>query len=679
MNRPEILAPVGGKEQLLAAVRCGADAVYFGAQGFNARRNADNFDENGFREAVRYCHGHGVHVYITLNTLVFDKETDALIETIDEIAESGADAVIVQDFAVAKLLRERYPELPRHASTQMAVHNADGVRLMEELGFSQAVLARELSLEEIRKIRSETEIPLECFVHGALCVCLSGSCYLSSLIGTRSGNRGLCAQPCRLDFRLNGRDHALSLKDMSAIGHIAGLRDAGISTLKIEGRMKRPEYVAAAVTACKKAMAGEPADVSVLRSVFSRSGFTDGYFTGRRGAGMFGIRTREDVTAAAAVLPKLRELYREEKGERSVDLTFTAKAGENASLVASDGMHTVTVEGPVPEPARNVPMTEQSVSACLMQTGGTPFKVNGLSVRIDEGMSMPVSAQKRLRREALEQLENASVRGPWPSTGKMPEPVVRYVAPETPELRIRAERFDQLPAEVRAEKIILPVGEVLAHPEEALGLGSRLIAELPAVCFPEDTPRLERQLEELKELGVGDVLAENAGSIVAARRFGFTVHGGALLNVLNTAALGEYERLGLADCTLSFEMPMREIERLGGSLPRGIIAAGYLPLMRTRSCPAMGENGCGSCTGVNVLTDEHNEKFTMLCRDKRYREIFNSVPLYIGDKRIASVDFVTIYLTTETRDEASALVNDFLTHAVPGFRRTNGLYFRELQ
>ena len=262
----KILAPVGGREQLIAAVRCGADAVYLGAKGFNARQNAENFEADSLPESVAYCHERDVQVYVTLNTLVMDGELPELVQTLDEIAAAGADAVIVQDLAVAALLRRRYPSLPLFASTQMSIHNGEGAVLAQALGFSQVVLARELSMEEIRAIRAAVGLELEAFVHGALCMCVSGMCYLSAMIGTRSGNRGLCAQPCRLNFRLNGRQRALSLKDMSHIRHIPALAEAGIGTLKIEGRMKRPEYVAAAVTACRAAREGRIPDLEALCS-----------------------------------------------------------------------------------------------------------------------------------------------------------------------------------------------------------------------------------------------------------------------------------------------------------------------------------------------------------------------------------------------------------------------------
>ncbi|MBR0482230.1 MAG: U32 family peptidase, partial [Firmicutes bacterium] len=322
------MAPVGGEEQLKAALRCGADAVYFGLQNFNARRNADNFNGENLKETVRLCHEHSCRVYITVNTLVFDDELEEVYKAVDTAAEAGADALIIQDFAVAAYAKEHHPKLKRFASTQMAVHNSEGVKALVKWGFDRVVLARELSLKEIRDVIKETGVEAEVFVHGAHCMSLSGNCYLSSMIGGRSGNRGLCAQPCRLDCSINGRDHALSLKDMSYMDHIRELAEAGVASLKIEGRMKRTEYVAAAVTACRNAREGKPYDLESLRSVFSRSGFTDGYLRGKRTLDMFGYRTKEDVVAADGVLKSLSRLYEKEPQTVPLDMYLSVKRDE---------------------------------------------------------------------------------------------------------------------------------------------------------------------------------------------------------------------------------------------------------------------------------------------------------------------------------------------------------------
>ncbi len=444
INKPEILAPVGGSEQLLAAVRCGADAVYFGLQDFNARRNADNFAGEGLADSIAYCHIHGVKVFVTINTLVMDSELAAVKKTIDTAAEAGADAFIIQDLAVAAYAKERWPKVKRCASTQMVCYNAAGVRLLQNYGFDRVVLARELSLEEIRQVISETGAEVETFVHGAHCMSVSGACYMSAMIGGRSGNRGLCAQPCRLEWRLpsaeqlrggrsgnagagrNGRtslelggrsgkgglepggreDHALSLKDLSYMPHIQELAEAGVTSLKIEGRMKRAEYVAAAVTACRKARDGEPYDMDTLRAVFSRSGFTDGYLTGRIGPDMFGYRTKDDVTAATEdVFKSLRQLYAKELQNVPVDMMLSVPRGQASRLIVSDGEHWVSAEGEEAQEARSLPITEEYARKSLEKTGGTAYRLLNFSFEADDGLMLPASALNALRRQALELLD----------------------------------------------------------------------------------------------------------------------------------------------------------------------------------------------------------------------------------------------------------------------------------
>ena len=360
MNKFEILAPAGAHEQLKAAVICGANAVYLGAGNFNARRNADNFKNDDLKEAVKYCHLRNVKVYVTLNTLIFDKETEELYETVKLIAESGADAVIVQDFAVFEAVKHICPDLPLHASTQMAVHNVSGALMLQNLGFSRIVLARELSLAEIKEIRKNVTAELEVFVHGAHCMGASGNCYLSAMLGERSGNRGLCAQGCRLGWKSqHGRDYALSLKDMSYLDSIGDLCDIGVESFKIEGRMKRPEYVAAAVTSLNNALKGGKYDKDTLRSVFSRNGFTDGYLKGKRDLTMFGYRGKEDVTSAANVLKTLETLYRDDIHPIGVRLSLSLKKNEASVLEISGKGKNVTVQGAVPEIPRNAPLSRE--------------------------------------------------------------------------------------------------------------------------------------------------------------------------------------------------------------------------------------------------------------------------------------------------------------------------------
>ena len=430
----EILAPAGGEAQLRAAVVCGADAVYMGLQSFNARAGAENFNENSLPQTVGWCHARGVRVYITLNTLVTDRELPEWIKTLDAVAGAGVDGVLVQDLGLAKIIRQRYPTLPMLGSTQMSIHNIAGARLLEEMGFTQVVLARELSKEEIAAICAGTSLRCEVFVHGALCMSVSGQCYLSSLLGERSGNRGRCAQPCRLDFTSHGREYALSLKDLTLTDRLRELEALGVASFKIEGRLKRPEYVAAAVTACRQSLAGEVPDLETLRSVFSRSGFTDGYYTGQRDLSMFGTRTREDAAASAEVLGRLAALTRNEVGRLPADMVLTMAPGEPATLAVTDGTHRVEVAGETPQAALNRPTDEELARRALEKCGGTPFTLQNLTCHIAPGLMLPLSALNRLRAAALTALAEArSVTVPYPQApAPAEEPAGRARPPGPP-------------------------------------------------------------------------------------------------------------------------------------------------------------------------------------------------------------------------------------------------------
>ena len=678
----EILAPAGGSEQLTAAVRTGADAVYLGVGNFNARRNAENF-AGGLEQAVRYCHGRGVRCHVTLNTLVMDSELPSLRDELLHVAACAPDALIIQDLAVAKLARDLVPDLPRHASTQMTIHDVNGAKLAKDLGFSRVVLARELELREIEAIASAVDLEIESFIHGALCMSMSGSCYLSSMLGGRSGNRGLCAQPCRLDFHDEIRSFALSLKDMSFIRHIRDLHNAGVCSFKIEGRMKRPEYVAAVVTACRAALAGETPDMDSLRAVFSRSGFTDGYLTGRRTVDMFGYRRKEDVTAAQAVLGQLAGLYRNEFRKIPVDMKFIMSTDRAISLTVTDGTNEVTVEGPVPEPARSRATDEAMVRKALEKTGGTPFLPGKLQLRLDEGLALPMQALNQLRREALEMLlAQREILHPWPVQMAEACPAVDVRrAREANALRARFGAKGQIfrGAETIFEKIILPLGAVEQAPELIEALGERLVAELPRMCFPADAPRLRQRLQSLQMAGVQAVYGANPGLLHLAAELGLACHGGPECNVLNTVALEEYARLGYRDMTVSFELAMKAVGGLGGDLPRGLVGYGYLPLMTMRVCPNSGPQGCKKgCPGHTELTDRLGKQFLLACDERAYTVLYNSTPLYIADKDIRNVDFVTLYFTTEEKEQCAAVTEAFRHRATPPFPRTGGLYYREL-
>ena len=674
-RNPEILAPVGTEGSLEAAVYAGADAVYFGAGACNARRNAGQFTGSKLIDAVRFCHAHGVKVHVTVNTLVRDEERKDVADTLTEIASAGADAIIVQDLTVMRLAKVICPDLALHGSTQMAVHNASGVKQLEELGFSRVVLARELSLDEIARIASQTHAELECFVHGALCMSASGMCYLSAMLGERSGNRGLCAQPCRLPFLCNGAEYALSLKDMSHISHYGAYRGIGIDSLKIEGRLKSPDYVAAVVDAVRRVRDGEPYSEELLKDVFSRGGFTDGYYTGKRNHTMFGVRTQEDAKRAQAVLPAVRELYRAPRKTVPVSFSVQIRENEPATLKASDGVHTVERFGPVPEHAVRTPLSRESVEKSLAKTGGTPFYPDRLDCRLDDGLMLPASALNALRRDALDALYAARADTVHYAVSKADLTIDAAPRRAQPRICVRFASAEQFVDDPAVAFYCLPVHELLSHPEL---ITERTAAEIPALVYPMYEPDMQAQLLELYRQGVRRAVCENIGAICMAKEAGLKPVGGYGLNAMNSDAIDAYREAGVAAQFVSFELSAPKIRDLKSRIPLGMIVAGRLPLMQFRSCPARTDRGCGTCSGRPVVTDRKNLVFPLVCSDRAYSTMLNSVPLYLADKQLPPIDFYAVYLTIETAEEASALIRSVASGAPVQTPHTTGLAFRNL-
>lgn len=673
----EILSPAGGEEQLIAAVRCGANAVYLGGRGFNARRNATNFDTDGLNRAVSYCHARNVKVYVTVNTLVLDSEMDALEREADVIAEAGADAVILQDMAALRLFSNRYPAIGRFASTQTAVHNLGGARFLEDAGFDSIVLARELTLEEMAAVCSSISIRAEAFIHGAHCMSVSSACYLSAMLGGRSGNRGLCAQPCRLGWSCGGETYALSLKDMSLIPHIRQMADAGVRSFKIEGRMKRPEYVAAATSACRLALEGKPYDAEALRAVFSRSGFTNGYLAGRRNAEMFGTRTKEDVSETNAVLKGLAALYQNETPLVPVDFDFSLRA-DGVSLAASDGRRAVTANSGAPERAVHRSLDEESARKSLEKTGGTPFFLRGLRTNISEGYALSAAALNAMRRQALDELlelrskTQPHERKPY----EIPTPARYASLREKPALWARFYDPAQIVCEDAFEKILLPADRI--GQKEIERFGGRLVAQLPTLLFPEDEAAFGMRPKTLAVRGLTAVWANNAYGVALGKLLGLTVHGGFALNVTNTEALRFYDEQSLASVAISFELAMTKVKSLGGSVPRGIVSYGYLPLMHLRNCPVRAFSGCAACGGRGKLTDRKRIDFPVECDEVRAATLLNSVPLDLAGRNLSGLDFQLLYFTRETVEEAAAVTGRFQRDQKTDAPHTAGLYYRDL-
>ncbi len=717
--QPEILAPAGNAEALYAAVFAGADAVYLGLPHFNARRTAGNFSAGALRDAVSFCHARGVRVYTALNTVVYPDELPALAGAVAEIAAAGADAVIVQDLAAASLVRRLAPGLLLHGSTQMSVHSPDGARQLAVMGFSRVILARELTLDEIAAVTAaaaESGLETEVFVHGALCMSVSGQCYMSAFLGGRSGNRGGCAGPCRLPFDASdgartALGNHLSLKDLSALQSLPQLARAGVASVKIEGRLRPPEYVAAAVDACLRARTGEPYDEELLQNVFSRSGFTNGYITNRRGRGLFGIRTEADTAAARAAAPRLRELYRRERPRVGVSLALTLTAdGARLTAADADGRCAAAAHSAGLGPGQRPPEQAEAVyRRALEKTGGTPFFAQ--TVRVEGAQwFLPGSAVNELRRRALEAL--LAQRG-------APRPIACAPAPEDPAAlppvlsgalqgvtpggasasspgnasasspggasaalpggtwaQGLAARFagptqipQQLPASLRC--LILPLAEWRAVPA---ALRAITWLELPRALFGGAEQAAARQVRESQSEGFAGYVAQNIAHFHTCA--GLPVLGGFGLNVANPLAAREYAALGACALTLSPELKLSGLAACAAQLPTLALAYGHMPLMLTRACPLHNVHRCAGCGRTGALLDRKGMRFPVRCTGPDgARTVYNPLPRYWGDRRAAlGAAAPLLYFTLETPQRAGEVLALFEAGRAFDGPFTRGLY-----
>ncbi len=701
-KRIEILAPVGSPESLEAAVYAGADSVYLGLQGFNARRGAGNFTPEQLCEAVSLCHAYGVGVHVTLNTLVQPAELAGVQAAIQAICVAGADAVLVQDWAVARLVKSCAPALRMHASTQLAVSDLAGARLAAEYGFDRVVLARELSGEEIKIITQGCGIETEAFIHGAQCMCVSGQCYMSAFLGGRSGNRGGCAQPCRLPFaafmgttpparsaQQTGRND-LSLKDMSALSHLPELEAMGVSSVKIEGRLRGPEYVAAAVHAAFLARDGQPYDEGQLQRIFSRSGFTDGYFTGNRTREMFGIRTPEDAVATRTEAPAIREYYRRPPCKVPVQMSLTLEQ-EGARLRVTDGVQTAVAY--CTEPSEQTPGESYpaALEKSLAKTGGTPFVLqeNGLTLTGEKAFFQSLSHVNELRRTALESLyQKRAAARPVPfSPAVLPTPqgAVPTGLRDAAGHRMLIGRFED-PCQLTEQtadlfyRVVLPLRCIRAQlPED---IRKKCVIELPRGNFG-DSDRLQVRLEDAIRGGFNCFEANNPGHLQllrAARKNGSDIEiwGGWALNVINPVAARELAQLGVSQQTLSPEVRVVDLAQFAGlSVRTSLLAYGRLPVMMTRVCPLQNITDCARCTKRGKLLDRKGEQLPVICRGS-VREIYNPVPIWMGDRQHeAACDLLTLYFTWETADRVAAVTGMFRNGCAFDTRFTRGLYYTE--
>ena len=688
MSKIEILAPVGNEEMLRAAVFSGADAVYLGFSGFNARTSANNFNADTLKDAVTFCHARGVAVHVALNTTVYGGELPALEQAIRAVAASGADAVICQDLAVATLIGKIAPQLPRHGSTQMSVHSLQGALELKELGFTRVVLARELSMPEVEHITKHCGIETECFVHGALCMCVSGQCYMSAFLGGRSGNRGSCAGPCRLPFEANalpegkpGRLHHLSLKDNSVIDKLDKLQALGVASAKIEGRLRTPEYVAAAVSACLAGREGRAYDRDLLKNAFSRSGFTSGYLDGKIDGTMFGVRSEADAEQTKKTLPMLRELYRRERSRVPVKMKLEIEeGGEKLTVTDADGSKAFAYGDAEPQPARTDPT--ESLHRSLSKTGGTPFAVEDqdITVEMDGGpWFIPGGAVNELRREALDALlKKREVLRPWPTTEEHVPALPLRTLPPHRTLRARFESWEQVPERALdgIEYLILPIAQADRVPRE---WRAKTLLELPRVMFGKLEEDTARRIAATQDTGFAGYEVSNIAHLRLCR--GLPMSGSFGLNITNQLAAQFYADNGLGSMLILPEVKDSDISTIapthnGRPVPTGVLVYGHMPLMITRACPLQNVHDCAHCDKTGVLTDRKAKKFPVRC-GLGVRTIYNPVPIYMGDKPGAlTVDYGVAYFTLESREEAAKILEMIRTHAPFEGDFTRGLYFK---
>lgn len=679
----EILAPAGNTEMLYAAVRSGADAVYLGCKSFSARRNAENFSEEELAEAIKYCHIRGVRVYLTLNTLIKDGELSSAVALARNAYNCGTDGIIVQDLGLAEILHRQIPDFPLHASTQMSVLSPATLPILSSLGFTQVVAAREMSKTELEALCREAKkhnITVEAFVHGALCMSVSGQCLLSAFLGSRSGNRGLCAGPCRLPFKVSGgTGYDLSLKDLSLTEHLRELYSIGVRSFKIEGRMKRPEYVAAATSACSRALKSGYVDeelAEALKNVFSRSGFTDGYYTDKLGRNMFGIRTRADVCAADSALPKLREIYRRELPRVPISLKGTVTEGSPTVLTLTDDEgNSVTATGSVPEKAEGHALTAKMALQKLSKFGSTPYYGIGGGVRVDDGLFMSASELNALRRKAVELLDikRSEIKVKRSETVYEAVKYKRSIKRVTPEIYVRLEDENQISEAISAaDAVIFPAEK---NPSAVLALKKPVIAELSRTAT--DEKAIFQRLTELKSLGINSVLCGSLAAAAAVKKCGLEALADTSLNIFNSEALRLADKLGFSGAVISPELTVNEISKISSPIPLGMTVYGNLPLMLFKNCPLKNGRSCKDCNSRGFITDRLGAQFPVRCRGG-YSELFNSVPIWMADKAedTRTADFLILYFTRESAERTAEVINAYKNGLPPDIKHTRGLYYR---
>ncbi len=660
MNKIELLAPGGGEAALRAAVQSGADAVYIGGPKFSARRSADNFSVEDIKKQADYCHLYGVDLHTAVNILIKENELSELKSYVYDLCDAGADALIIQDIGAAEFIHRLVPKMPLHASTQMTVTSLEGVRYLEEKGFSRVVLARELSGKEIEYICKNAKAEIEVFVHGAICMCYSGQCLMSSILGGRSGNRGCCAQPCRLPYSIcrNGKSLAegymLSPKDMALVNELSELERMGVASLKIEGRLKRAEYVSAVTGVYRKYLDNPShvtnADMRELLDAFSRSGFTDGYFTDRLGKDMMSHKTPGNMSENKfTAQAKSRAAQGANIRKIPVDMSAYISCGSPVIINMSDndGNYAAAQGAISTEKAINRPLGEERIKEQLLKLGQTPFEVQNIGIYADDGVTVPIKELNAVRREACEKLEE--LRKKRPLRTKTEVQPVRRERRAVGEVRLTAEVANAEQAKAVIKSGIDTVFAPNEIADEVRRMGARHVVACMSDIFDGAKPN------------ASDVCVQSAAAVRFYKDYG--VYGGMRLNVFNSQTAENYK--DLKSVLISPELNLHEISALlkNTDVYAEVIGYGRLPLMIMKNCPLKAAGHCASGKSGYVLHDRKNEEFPVMCTKDCRAVLLNSKPIYTADKADdlmrTGINSIRLVFTTESAKQCAEIISEY--------------------
>lgn len=666
---PELLCPAGNEETLIEAVGAGADAVYFGGDLLNARMSADNFTAEKIEKYSLYCKLRNVKTYLTLNTVVSDVELKKLEEYIKFINSTDVSGVIVQSMGLAHLIKSIAPDLPIHASTQLTVHSLKGAVEMKNAGFERVVLSRELSKQNIGCIVKNSGVETECFIHGALCMCYSGQCYFSSVIGTRSGNRGRCAQPCRQKYK-NG--YELSLKDLSMAENFTEFLELGVTSFKIEGRLKSKEYVSGVCSVYRK-LIDEKRNATVdetdfLKALFSRQGFTNLYFLDAPSKKMFGIRTEKDK--------KLSEEITVPVNEKKIPACFRYEFTKDCMSLTAEckGTQYTTFED-APSVAKSKPLAKGEFEQRLLKTGGTDFAISSISGNFQDGLFAPVSIVNSLRRNALAGLLNKLSQ-----TEKRP-----FYPFDWSEHKENSEPFSYNLHFLKDITNIGSLSEKFRHIWVPLisfkeKLYKNLGISLPRIIKDDEQEYVLKLLIDAKEKGITKVLCHTPGQISIAKDLKLEPYCSFTFNVFNSYDALYLKNMGAKEITLSPELSFKAIENINKPVPTNLVCYGKLPVMVTENCIIKNADKCVNYKGWYYLTDKLKMSFPVFCEYKHRNIILNSVPINLCDKtdfiKNCGVSGADILISDEK--DPIKIIKEFLSGKRPNGNFTRGLYGRKV-